>query len=380
MTARLCAITAKMRRSSRALARSSFALVLGLGAASFLMGACGDDDPIAEAPGAPDAQPDNSARLPPSSNRDSGLPVPGPTDAGRRDADAAPGDASPSDASADAEIDASADSEAGAPPADAGSDASAPDAATPPIDSGVTANTPLGTGPLSIVYAGSNVGSGSRSLATSTFTGIELNAWTATTPATTFSKGTTSVVDEGSVDAIAAWGRWSNGTATLDGQSLPWAANGGVVYAVGRRVGTPPNSGTVALTTAGAVDGIVSDGSSTPGSFTGSAVILYQGGGAMKVGLSLQIQAGPQTFTVTSGGGIGNPSISELVPDANGFFARTNTFSANTPLCGNPGGSCTSQITGFVAGPNANYVGVVLHVYKNPPGDPKTISGAIVFK
>lgn len=352
--------------SSRLVVRSSLLLV----ATAAALGACGDDDPPTPVTTLLDGGGRSSSGSTADASRGDGTVEDGatsdsapdtgsvdtgsPQDAGGGDVDAQ----SPPDADASAQADADADAGASS---DAGGD------------------HPVGMGPFLIAYAGRNFGIDTRIVASYHFSGNGLDAWTPTAPANeAFERGTTTVSSAGTVDALLAFGRWSDGVAKSGANDFTWPANGGALYVIGQRPTSVPTTGTAALTQVAAPSAIVSDGSSAPGTISGTAALAYLADGSVGVGFDISLVVGGDSYTISSAGGTAAPATSDAVASKTTLlFGATYSVTSGSALCG---GTCTASVQGFVAGPGAERLAILAHVFKGTGGAEKTVSGALVFK
>ena len=254
----------------------------------------------------------------------------------------------------------------------------------------------IGAGPYTIVYAGTFVGIDGRSVddGKATFEGLKLTGYTAkgqeADESPKIGTNTASAVAGSSLFAI---GRWGGGIT--DGKfyevgaagKMTFAANGGFHYAIGVPTSSLPATGTVTYTVDKKTAATVSDGSSAPGTISGSLVIAYAGA-ATKVALSVTIDIpGNGTYTAETTGGTADPSQSEaLVPNLTGpnapkgiFYFNKNNLTNAGAACGG-GGSCSLGVDGAILGPAGETVVLAAHVYAGSGGSPKSVSGVLAFK
>jgi hypothetical protein len=249
---------------------------------------------------------------------------------------------------------------------------------------GTGGSSGLGPAPHTIVYAGTSVGVDMRETTDDSFNGLALTSYVAS--ADERPELGTNQVKDASGDAFAVIGRWAGGTTggklynAGNMGLLDFPANGGFQYAIGQGSDSLPSSGVTAYTLKSKTTATVSDGSLSPGTISGSLAADFTGAGS-KIGFSLTLDLpGDATYTIATTGGAANPSTSGTVVDA---FVK-GSFAANIPITSTgaackSGAVCTGTVFGFVAGPNADRVALVAHVFAGAGGSPKSVSGANVF-
>lgn len=284
---------------------------------------------------------------------------------------------------------------------DAGGTTDAPSGDTGTGDTGASdtgtdspATGTVGPGPYTLVYAGTFAGIDGRSVddGKATFDGLKLTGYTAKGPEADESpKIGTNTANDVAGSSIFAIGRWGGGTT--DGKfyeagaagKMTFAANGGFHYAIGIPANPLPASGTVTYTVDKKTAATVSDGSSAPGTISGTLAIAYAGT-ATKVGLSFTIDIpGNGTYTAETTGGVADPSQSEaMVPNLTGpnapkgiFYFNKNITNAGAACTG---GSCAVGVDGAIYGAAGETVALAVHVYSGAGGSPKSVSGILAFK
>ena len=246
----------------------------------------------------------------------------------------------------------------------------------------------LGPGPYTLVYAGTEVGIDMRNVdqGKATFDGPKLLSYHASDDERP--ELGTNQVNDASGDAFIAIGRWSGGktagkfyeiagTGLLD---LP--ANGGFHYAIGNFTDPLPASGSQTYSELAKTVATVSDGSAAPGTVAGSLAATFAGADT-KIGFSITLDvSGDATYTLATTGGTADVSTTEAKIGGGNvkgvFFTSLDITSAGGACTGV--GTCSGAVYGFVAGPNADRIGLVAHVYTGSGGSPKSVAGAIVFK
>ena len=244
----------------------------------------------------------------------------------------------------------------------------------------------LGSGPFTLVYAGTSVGSATRSnrQGKATFDGAHLVGYEASDVERP--QAGTNLVNEGSGDELVALGRWSGGTTSgkfynaggLGLLDLP--ANGGFHYAIGTVADTLPASGAYEYLEVAKTAATLGDGSAAPGTVSGSLGASFAGADT-KIGFSITLDIpGDATYTIATAGGASDLSASEAElaeSSAKGAFLANLQVASTGAACG---GSCEAAVRGFVAGPAAERVALVAHVVRGGGAAAKSVSAAIVFK
>jgi len=186
-----------------------------------------------------------------------------------------------------------------------------------------------------------------------------------------FSSDGTSFSDVGN-DSIIAWGRWTGnvtGLADIDGLltvNENYNPNQGFHYVVGVPTAVMPQSGLATYALLGATRPTYTDGSSAPGTLSGSLSVDF---GQFTVGTNLNV-------AMTDGKGY---AIGGSAPITGNLFAANN-FSGLT-VSGTAGSACSSGcnalVSGFFAGASAERAG--LGYYINDFVGNKNIIGAAAF-
>lgn len=244
----------------------------------------------------------------------------------------------------------------------------------------------LGPGPYTLVYAGTVVGIDARPIAPgkATFDGIKLVAYESS--ADEHPALGTNGVQEASGDAFVAIGRWAGGATTgkfytVNGTGLiDLPANGGFHYAIGNFTDPLPSSGSATYTELSKTAASVSDGSVAPGTISGSIAATFAGADT-KIGFSIDLDIpGDAKYTLATTGGTSDVSKTEATISSGqvkGAFFTTLNLTSTGAACG---GSCSAVVDGFVAGPNADRIALVAHVFNGGGGSPKSVAAAIAFK
>jgi len=160
-------------------------------------------------------------------------------------------------------------------------------------------------------------------------------------------------------DGILTWGRWT-GPVTLPGGPENYSANQGFHYVVGLPTPVLPTNGvTATYALAGASRPTYLDGSTTPGTFTGSLTVKFDP--QASINGTFQAAMPDRTFNWTA---LGSTSSSS-------FLLATQTSSGCV-------GTCNIATAGFFAGANAEGAGVGYSI--NDTGNAKTVTGAAAFR
>jgi len=157
-------------------------------------------------------------------------------------------------------------------------------------------------------------------------------------------------------DGTLTWGRWI-GPVTLPGGSENYSANQGFHYVVGLPTPVLPTNGvTATYALAGASRPTYLDGSTAPGTFTGSLSVTFNA----QASISGQFQAAmpDRTFAWTAAGTTSSSSFSLATQTSTGCV-----------------GACAITTAGFFAGANAQGAGVGYSIE-----DTKTVTGAAAFR
>ena len=191
---------------------------------------------------------------------------------------------------------------------------------------------------------------------------------------TTFSLGAGTHADFGT-DGILAWGRWI-GPVTVAGawcegtcSGTSYTADQGLHYVVGLPTPRIPTSGMASYSMYGATQPTYIDGSTAPGTFSGSLNVDF---GALSVGVNLNV-------SMPDGKGY---SIGGSAPISGSTFSGFHSFGSGTLITGGTGGACISGcnalVNGFFSGATAERAGLGYHIDDVVAG--KDVIGAAAFK
>jgi len=164
-------------------------------------------------------------------------------------------------------------------------------------------------------------------------------------------------------DGIVAWGRWIGDVSVL-GANVSYSANQGLHYVVGLPTLTMPLTGTATYTLLGATRPTYTDGSATPGSFSGSLNVDF---GALAVGLALNVGIDSKNYSIGGSAGILGSAFSSSLGSV--------TISEAGGGCGVSG--CSASVDGFFSGVNAIRAGLGYSI--SDINASKTIEGTAAF-
>jgi hypothetical protein len=160
-------------------------------------------------------------------------------------------------------------------------------------------------------------------------------------------------------DGILAWGRWI-GPVTLNCDCSPenYSANQGLHYVVGTPTAVMPTMGGGTYTMIGATRPTYTDGSTAPGTFTGSLLVDFLN---PKITGDFKVAMPDRTYTWKS----------ETTNVASAFsLSQITPVGGCVSTCG-----CSTSVSGFFAGASAERAAVVYRL-----DDIKTVLGAAAFK
>ena len=160
-------------------------------------------------------------------------------------------------------------------------------------------------------------------------------------------------------DGILAWGRWI-GPASIPEADLGtdnYGANQGFHYVVGVATASLPQTGSATYTLLGATSPTYIDGSTLPGTFSGSLSVAF--GATALIDANFTVVMPDQTYGMSVKG----------AQTSTALFSFTPTM---TGCC-----SCSGSVEGFFAGPTAERAGVGYHI--DDFGRGKDVVGAAAF-
>ena len=176
-------------------------------------------------------------------------------------------------------------------------------------------------------------------------------------------------------DGILAWGRWMGpvtGDSCADGCVVNenYNANQGLHYVIGMPTSKMPSVGNATYTLLGATRPTYVDGSTPPGTFSGSLAVTDFALGTIALNLNAAMPDG-MGYAIR-----GDAQI------AGNVFSGFQSFGQGTLTTSGTGGACTSScsalVNGFFAGASAERAGLGYHV--NDPVTGKDVIGAAAFK
>ena len=191
-----------------------------------------------------------------------------------------------------------------------------------------------------------------------------------------FERGDAAVVD---LAGDTEWqiGRWVG----LIGDGTIYSPNSGLAYALIPLMDGIPGNGRVEYTLLGATSPVYGDGSTAPGTFDGSAVLVL--GASALFGIDATVTMPDATYGFTSTGGLEDPSIRLNFRDQllDGFASGsqlTTTMTGNGAACPNGIESCQTQVRVGIGGNNAEYASVGYAIY-DEARTTAGVSGTAVF-
>ena len=194
--------------------------------------------------------------------------------------------------------------------------------------------------------------------ATATFDGLGRMTAITDSAGQIFTSDGSSITDFGN-DGIIAWGRWTGqvtGLGNIDGLLTideNYTANQGLHYVVGTPTASMPQSGIATYTMLGATSPTYLDGSTSPGTLTGSLNVDFA---RLSVGVNLNA-AMPDGKGYLVGG---SAQIS------GNTFSGFQSFGQGSLTTSGTGGACSSGcnalVSGFFAGTSAERAGLAYHI------------------
>ena len=180
-------------------------------------------------------------------------------------------------------------------------------------------------------------------------------------------RGTNTDNETGIVAGILGWTRWSGGTTSgTQTYILPVNGGGGVIW--GSPATAVPTSGTANYAMIGST-AATSNGAVAPGTVRSAALTVAFS--TRKVGMTATVGFGGTDYLLSSVGGTAAPSIT--LDSSNSFATSAGTVSGGACTA-----ACTSNLSGFLAGPGASHAGGVFS-FNNTPTGPQNINGTIAF-
>lgn len=180
-------------------------------------------------------------------------------------------------------------------------------------------------------------------------------------------------VDFGS-DGILTWGRWV-GTVDIEcgecATPQTFNSNQGLHYVVGMPTVNMPASGTATYALAGATQPTFVDGSGSPGTFS-----FAQGGGLfVNYGATYSVSLSQAQVTMPNWG---TYNLNGSTCSSGSSFSMSLFATGTGQAC--PACSCSSFMTGFFAGTNAERAGIAYHISDGQASPSKQIIGAAALQ
>jgi len=172
-------------------------------------------------------------------------------------------------------------------------------------------------------------------------------------------------------DGILAWGRWI-GTVTVPGSLLGteiYSSNTGLHYVIGLPTPTLPTSGPATYTLLGATLPTYIDGSTAPGTFSGSLSVNF-GATTASIDANFTMEMPDRTYGM-------------IVKGASTSTAFFSALASGSAMTGCLSSTCSGSVQGFFAGPTAERAGVGYRIADLDVNAtfpiPKEIVGAAAF-
>jgi len=169
-------------------------------------------------------------------------------------------------------------------------------------------------------------------------------------------------------DGILAWGRWI-GNVNFFGTLEAYNSNSGLHYVIGLPTAVMPQSGSATYTLLGATSPTYIDGSSAPGTLSGSLSVFFGVEGSVGMNLNVAMPDG-KGYAITG---------SAFLPSSSAFFSGQTGQGLSAS---GSGGACLSgcgaRVDGFFAGTSAERVGLGYHI--DDFLAQKDVVGAAAFK
>jgi hypothetical protein len=264
----------------------------------------------------------------------------------------------------------------GSGPGDAGAPASAGAGGETSVEAAPFA------GPYGAVYVGPVIGVDTRFPTATTWSAGELVGFVELDEEHAI--GSALNVDTGT-DGLVQWGRWASGKLGADESNVTLNADQGFHYAIGQLTPTLPASGTVSYKVVGHTDVTLGDGSK-PSTDLLAAEATASFGATTKVGVTINPVIDGVEYVVVTTGTYNDPSTSEFTTWDAEHPARLGGVPpapSEIPLAAGEGicaDGCSASLQGFFAGPNAEHLVIVVHLFDGAGGSPSSVSSVIVMK
>ena len=180
--------------------------------------------------------------------------------------------------------------------------------------------------------------------------------------------------ESGSVPGLISWTRWAGGT-TGGAKSVALPEGGGLSLIWAAPVTNLPTTGTLTYNLLGATAAATATGSRSLGRVSaGKFAVAFD---TRLVGFEATIAIDNSNYILSSQRGSAVPTIAL---DANNLFSESTGRGGKTTITGGTcGGSCGVDVSGFLAGPGAQYAGLLYSFALNDGATGGTRSGVIAF-
>lgn len=230
-------------------------------------------------------------------------------------------------------------------------------------------------GPYAVVYAGPSIGVDFRPATSASFVDGAMVDFVVGNNAEHRALGTASNFNVSKTELVQ-WGRWADGTMGVTDQ-VALSATQGFDYAIGAISPSLPANGTQDYEVVGYPPVVVGDGSKPLGTLTAAATAAFSA--TTHVGATFSLVLNDVTYTVTTAGGTATPGTSEVTTSSPTYPGFVSGIPAD-PTTGICADGCTVSIMGYFAGPNAENLAFVVHVYDTFGGSATSVTGVVVLK
>jgi hypothetical protein len=203
-------------------------------------------------------------------------------------------------------------------------------------------------------------------------------------------KGDTTLFETGNSDGVVRWARWADGTPVYEERAANVSdfsavgKDGGYHFVAGAPLANIPASGTVSYEIAGFTRPTRRDESTSTGTVTGSAAVVF--GTVPKVALDLDITSGSDVFDLYTAGRLTDPTQSALRVKSGGEFFTSAPLDQNpdrgavsvdgpASFCGT---ACRGDVWGFLAGDGATHMGLTYRITDALRRE--RVEGSVAFK
>lgn len=230
-------------------------------------------------------------------------------------------------------------------------------------------------GPYGAVYVGPAIGVDTRFPTAATWTAGELIGFVSELDEE-HDIGTAMNLDTGS-DGLVQWGRWASGTLGADEAGVTLGAQQGFHYAIGQLTPALPASGSASYKVVGHTRVTLGDGSKgSTDQVAAEATASF--GATTKVGLTINLVIDGIQYVVVTTGTYDDPSNSEFTTWDAQHPARLGGIPLE-PSQGICADGCSRSLQGFFAGPDAQQLVIVVHLFDGAAGSASSVSNVIVM-